>query len=75
MPTAKHKRALESFKEANPRCGRSGVIIVPIVCPPRCATSAPTLLIAEGRLETLKQLLARAISQHNRQQCVAPLAG
>jgi transcription elongation GreA/GreB family factor len=64
MPTAKHKRALESFKEANPALWAEAVLSSFNSVSARVCSECANLLIAEGRLETLKQLLARVVSQH-----------
>jgi transcription elongation factor GreA len=63
IPAAKHRRALVSFKEANP--GWADVVLATMnsVSAKLCGECA-ALLIQEGKLEQLKEHLARLISQH-----------
>lgn len=64
MPAAKHKQALHSFKESNPdRWAESLLAIINNVSVKVCAECAH-LLIHEGKLDPLKETLARVISQH-----------
>jgi transcription elongation GreA/GreB family factor len=64
LPAAKHRRALESFKEANPEHWheplRTGLNSVPA----KLAREFAGLLIHEGKMNELKETLARMISQH-----------
>jgi transcription elongation GreA/GreB family factor len=64
LPAAKHRRALESFKAANPehwheplRTGLNGVSA-------KLCREFAGLLIHEGKMNELKETLARMISQH-----------
>ncbi|HKS37974.1 MAG TPA: hypothetical protein VJW76_12330, partial [Verrucomicrobiae bacterium] len=64
MPAAKHKQALHSFKESSPeRWAESLLAIVNSVSVKVCAECAH-LLIHEGKLNPLKETIARVISQH-----------
>jgi transcription elongation factor GreA len=64
VPAAKHRRALESFKAANPdrwlEVVRNNLNLVSA----RVCREFATLLISEGKMEQLKETLARLISQH-----------
>src|SRR3974390_464571 len=64
LPAAKHRRALESFKEANPENWheplRTGLNSVSA----KLAREFAGLLIHEGKMNELKETLARMISQH-----------
>jgi transcription elongation GreA/GreB family factor len=64
IPAAKHHRALESFKQANP--GRWTEILrgsINLVSA-KLAKEFASLLIHEGKLDLLKETLARLINQH-----------
>jgi len=64
IPAAKHHRALESYKKANPE--RWHEILrgsVNVVSAKLCREFA-TLLIQEGKMDLLKETLTRLISQH-----------
>ncbi len=64
IPAAKHHRALESFKQANP--GRWTEILrgsMNLVSA-KLAKEFASLLVHEGKLELLKETLARLINQH-----------
>ena len=64
MPSAKHKQALLSFKDSSPERWHEALLItVNMVSAKLCAEFAQ-LLIHEGRLEQLKEMLARVISHH-----------
>src|SRR6266545_1735513 len=64
MPAAKHKHALQSFKESNPdHWGETLLGIINSVTTKVCAECAH-LLIHEGKLQPFKDTLARLISQH-----------
>ena len=64
IPSAKHHRALESFKQAHPddwpEVLRGALNLVSA----RLAKEFATLLVREGKLELLKETLAKLISQH-----------
>jgi transcription elongation GreA/GreB family factor len=65
VPAAKHHRALESFKDANPERWhdilRSSLNLVSA----KLAKEFANLLIREGKMDLLKETLARLISQHS----------
>jgi transcription elongation factor GreA len=64
VSAAKHKRALQSFKEANP-VNWSEMLLAGINnTSTKLAGEIAALLIHEGRLQALKDQLARLISQH-----------
>ena len=64
MPAAKHKRALQSFKDANPALWHEALLAsINSVSAKLCGECAATL-IHGGKLEQLKETLARLISQH-----------
>jgi transcription elongation GreA/GreB family factor len=64
IPAAKHHRALESFREANPERWheilRGSINLVSA----KLAKEFANLLIAQGKLDLLKETLARHINQH-----------
>ncbi|HZQ46103.1 MAG TPA: GreA/GreB family elongation factor [Verrucomicrobiae bacterium] len=64
MPAIKHRRTLDSFKDANPdrwlEIARATLNVVPAKLCRECAQ----LLISEGKIDLLKETLARLISQH-----------
>lgn len=64
MPAAKHKRALMAFKVANPNLWHEGVLSILNTTSAKLAGECAGLLIQEGRLDLLKETLARLISQH-----------
>ncbi len=64
MPAAKHKRALQSFKEANPALWHEALLAsINSVSAKLCGECAATL-IHGGKIDQLKETLARLISQH-----------
>jgi transcription elongation GreA/GreB family factor len=64
LPASKHRRALESFKAANPdRWHETLRQTLNFVSAKLCHEFA-SLLIHEGKIEQLKETLARLISQH-----------
>jgi transcription elongation GreA/GreB family factor len=64
MPSIKHRRTLDSFKDANPErwldITRATLNVVPAKLCRECAE----MLIHEGKIDLLKETLARLISQH-----------
>jgi transcription elongation GreA/GreB family factor len=64
MPAAKHKRALQSYKEANPTLWFEGVLAMLNTVPAKLCGECAQLLIHDGKLDALKAMLARVISQH-----------
>src|SRR5437660_607172 len=64
LPAAKHRRALDSFKAANPEHWHETVRNALNSVPAKLAKEFASLLIHEGKFEQLKEALARQISQH-----------
>lgn len=63
-PAAKHRRALESFKLANPEKWSEMILANLNNVSAKLCREFAQVLINEGRLEQLKETLARLISQH-----------
>ncbi len=64
MPAIKHRRTLDSFKEANPDRWVEIIRATLNVVPAKLCRECAHLLIHEGKIELLKETLARLISQH-----------
>ncbi len=64
LPAAKHRRALESFKAANPELWSDALRNNLKNVSARLCKEFAGLLIHEGKIEQLKETLARLISQH-----------
>ncbi|PYI87303.1 MAG: hypothetical protein DME26_06585 [Verrucomicrobia bacterium] len=64
IPAAKHKRVLQSFKEANPEHWHEVLLNTLNTMPAKLCGECATLLIQEGKLEAFKETLARFINQH-----------
>lgn len=64
LPAAKHRRALESFKEANPNLWHEALINSLNAVSTKLAGEMAHALIHGGKLDLLKETLARLISQH-----------
>ncbi|MGV3772233.1 MAG: GreA/GreB family elongation factor [Verrucomicrobiales bacterium] len=64
IPASKHKRALRSFREANPDTWSDVITTTLNNSSSKLAGECATLLIEEGKLNLLKEHLARLISQH-----------
>ena len=64
MPTAKHKRALQSFQEANPTLWYEALLTILNTVPAKLCGECAHLLIHNGKLGQLKETLARLVSQH-----------
>jgi transcription elongation GreA/GreB family factor len=64
VPAAKHRQALESFKAANP--GRWQEILLNSLnsVPAKLCKELTSVLIHEGKLDALKETVARLVSQH-----------
>lgn len=65
IPAAKHKRALQSFKDAHPADWVEVLLGALNSMTAKLCSEATALLISEGQLNGLKEHLARLISQHN----------
>ena len=64
VPAIKHRRTLDSFKEANPDRWVDVVRATLNVVPAKLCKECAQLLIHEGKIDLLKETLARLISQH-----------
>src|SRR5260221_9540123 len=64
LPAAKHRRALESFKAANPEHWTDALRNTLNTVSAKLCREFAALLIHEGKMEQLKETLARLISQH-----------
>lgn len=64
VPAAKHKRALQSYKEANPDKWVESLLGSLNHSTAKLAGEMANLLIHNGKLSELKETLARLISQH-----------
>lgn len=64
MPAAKHRRALQSFKESSPERWSGALLASLNHISAKLASEVTHALIAGGQLDALKELLARLISQH-----------
>jgi transcription elongation GreA/GreB family factor len=64
MPAIKHRRTLDSFKEINPDRWVDVVRTTLNVVPAKLVKECAQLLIHEGKINLLKETLARLVSQH-----------
>lgn len=64
LPAAKHRRALESFKAAHPDRWYDALRLALNGCSAKLCRELSGLLVQEGKLDLLKETLARRISQH-----------
>src|SRR5260370_36528744 len=64
LPASKHRRALESFKASNPESWHDALRGALNSVPAKLCREFAGLLIHEGKLDLLKETLARLISQH-----------
>ena len=64
LPAAKHKHALHSFKESNPALWHEALLATLNYVSAKLCGECAGLLIHEGKLDQLKEVLARLISQH-----------
>jgi transcription elongation GreA/GreB family factor len=65
MPAAKQRRAIESFKDANPDHWQESVLLSLNVISARLCKELVLALVNAGHMEALKEALARLISQHS----------
>ena len=65
LPAVKHRRALESFKAANPEKWQDVLLANINHVPAKLAREFAGLLIQEGKLDLLKETVARLVSQHS----------
>ncbi|NBV23505.1 MAG: hypothetical protein EBS05_16500 [Proteobacteria bacterium] len=64
MPSAKHRRTLDSFKDATPTLWHEAVIGSINIVPAKLAGECAAMLMENGKLDLLRETLARLISQH-----------
>ncbi len=64
LPAAKHRRALESFKAANPERWHETIRGALNHVSARLCREFASLLVQEGKVNELKETLARLVSQH-----------
>ena len=64
LPASKHRRALESFKAANPETWHAALQAALNSVSAKLCRELAGLLIQEGKIEQLKETVARLISQH-----------
>jgi transcription elongation GreA/GreB family factor len=64
MAAARHKRALQSFKEAKPVLWHEALLAILNSVSVKLCSECVALLIEQGKLDQLKDSLARLISQH-----------
>ncbi|MCI0744420.1 MAG: GreA/GreB family elongation factor [Verrucomicrobia subdivision 3 bacterium] len=64
LPAAKHRRTLQSFKEANPERWHETLLANLNNLSAKVAGECASMLIHEGKLSDLKDTLARLISHH-----------
>jgi transcription elongation GreA/GreB family factor len=64
LPASKHRRALESFKQANPERWQDTLRLNLNLVPAKLCQEFASLLIHEGKIDLLKDTVARLISQH-----------
>src|SRR5712672_1492414 len=64
LPAAKHRRALESFQVANPEHWQEALCRTLNSVTAKLCREFAGLLIQEGKMDQLKETLARVISQH-----------
>lgn len=64
MPAAKHRRALETFRGANPDTWVNTMLSTMNTVPAKLCKELAGLLIHEGKLTELKETMARLVNQH-----------
>ena len=64
LPASKHHRALESFKAANPEHWHSALQLALNSVSAKLCHELAGLLIQEGKIDLLKETVARLVSQH-----------
>jgi transcription elongation GreA/GreB family factor len=64
LPAAKHKRALQSYKESNPTLWHEALLGALNHASTKTCGEIASVLIHEGKLEQLKETLTRLISHH-----------
>lgn len=64
IPAAKHKKAMQSFKDANPALWHEASLTALNNVPAKLAGEIASLLIHEGKIDALKDTLAKLIGHH-----------
>ncbi len=64
LPAAKHRRALESFKQANPNLWQDALLASVNTVSTKLAGEMAHALIQGGNFEKLKEVVGRLVSQH-----------
>jgi transcription elongation GreA/GreB family factor len=64
LPASKHRRALESFKAANPESWHASLQAALNGVSAKLCHELAGMLIQEGKMEQLKETVARLVSQH-----------
>jgi transcription elongation GreA/GreB family factor len=64
IPAAKHKRALASFREANPALWHEVILANLNALTSKSVSECANLLIEHGKLQQLKDVVSRLINQH-----------
>jgi transcription elongation GreA/GreB family factor len=64
LPASKHRRALESFQAANPEHWHAALQAALNSVPAKLCHELAGLLIQEGKMDLLKETVARLVSQH-----------
>ena len=64
LPAVKHRRAVESFKDANPERWHETLLATLNMVNAKLCKEFVSVLVQEGKLSELKETLARLISQH-----------
>ena len=64
IPASKHRRVLQSFKEANPALWHEALLATINNVPAKLAAECIHLLIQEGKLQQLKDTLSALINRH-----------
>jgi transcription elongation GreA/GreB family factor len=64
LPAPKQKKALQSYKEANPNSWADAMLAALNTSPTKVVGEIASILIQENKLDQLKETLARLISRH-----------
>lgn len=64
MAAAKYRRALQSFQEANPAVWHESLLTLLNLSSAKLCSECAAVLLQSGKLQDLKEYLARVISQH-----------
>jgi transcription elongation GreA/GreB family factor len=64
LSASKHRRALDSFKAANPESWHTALLVALNSVPAKVCHELAGLLIQEGKFDLLKETVVRRVSQH-----------